>query len=305
MFFHHCRYLNSPYQHQDASQHLVDQGTTDDQHQQQSKAISKEGTPSYPPSYYPYQHPSQEIWWHQHYYQKQLKKKELKDARNVSDLIRQRNLFHQATEDNYNNNVNHHNNQILPVGFGYGMLVGGMTFMAVGVSLSLVTKHVSFIKNTFSPRAIHIGSKSITLLASLSATTRYIHNEQTKHQLKKFGTYLTPTELNMNADILCQHPMIQQAIEEQKRNNKAYYGQRSHHHHHHYGNSDYWWWTKKVQEQEILDEYHNALKHLEERHHRILQAAAEAGNNKNNMDGDSDVKVANTKVVNGFRKRSW
>jgi hypothetical protein len=283
MFFQ-CRFLNSPYHHQDAN-HLVD-NEQQQQQQQQNKAIPKEGPSPYPP-FYPYsQHPSQ-IWWHQQRYQKHLKKKELKDAWDVSDLIRQR--FHLQSEG-------HYDNQILPVGFGYGVLVGGMTFMAVGISLSMISR-VPYIKNTFSPRAIHIGSKSITLLATLGTTSRYVHNEQTRHNLKKIGTYIAPTEPNHNADMLCRHPMIINAIEEQRKRNEAYYNQERHPHFH--GDiNDYWWWSKTVQEQEILDEYHNVLRHCEQR----LQLAS------NNMNDRTTLEVAKTKngIGGGFRKGlSW
>jgi hypothetical protein len=191
----------------------------------------RKGASSYPPFYTYSQHPSQ-IWWHQ----------QLKDARDVSDLFRQR--FHLQSEG--------HDYQSLPTGCGHDVFAGGMTFMAVGISLSMISR-LPYIKYTFtvSPRAIHIGSKSVTLLATLGTPSRYVHNEQTRHNLKKIGTYIAPTEPNHNADMLCQHPMIINAIEEQRKRNKAYYNQERHPHFH--GDiNDYWWWSKTVQEQEIF-----------------------------------------------------
>jgi hypothetical protein len=261
-----------------------------------------------------------QVWWHQQYIrreQQQKKEDDLKEARRVAEIIRQRNLL--TREDD------------VATGMGYGILLGGMTVLAVSLPLVAVSRVVpSSVTTTIGHRAVHIGTRSIALAAGIHVGHRYVRNERTKHHLKVMGTYLTPNEPCVDADIICQHPAIVQAIERQKKEGYWYRPQqqqqpvqRTYQTNYRYGDvspwpatmtppfskrDEYLWWTKSVQEEDILEEYRNVLCHCEQRaggiqrnNHDAAASIATTTNSNNHTKAGSPA----TATSGGFRKRLW
>eukprot|EP00934_Nitzschia_sp_Nitz4_P000655 Nitzschia sp. Nitz4//scaffold94_size78252//10915//11829//NITZ4_005458-RA/size78252-processed-gene-0.3-mRNA-1//1//CDS//3329560350//655//frame0 len=134
--------------------------------------------------------------------------RQMKEAERVADVIAKRNFADER--------IFQGGNQLIPASVGYGLLVGGATFLVLGFPARMFGRyHPSF----------RCGLKFFTIVPAIAAGTTYAKRYETLENLKIIGTHLSPHEPSANADALCRHPLIVKAMQDQKARAASHYGE--------------------------------------------------------------------------------
>jgi hypothetical protein len=208
--------------------------------------------------------PNTKDWWShrrhgacRHYLQQ--RKQQLEQAHTVADVIGKRNFENRIATSGSSTSI-------FPAGIGYGLMVGGATFVAVSIPAMWFARGP--LSRVMSRNAARFSMKLVSAVAAGTVGTRYVSRYQTLEDLKVMGTYLSPTEVSPSADAISQHPIVLSAIQDRQQRiesaDTALGGlpqpmldswKREH--------SNQWW--RPSMDHQILTEYENVLAHCEER----------------------------------------
>lgn len=187
---------------------------------------------------------------------------ELRQAHGVAEVISKRDFGNDGTFRP--DAVRGDDGGLLPSGLGYGLLLGGVTFAAVSLPGRMLARGMAAGGGRYlGPRGVLLATRVVALVAAGTVGTRYVHRHRTLEGLKVLGTHLSPTEPSPNADALCRHPLITQAMEDQ-RNKRNLHGRRQ-------WNQDSWGWQSSstsswwLSDAQILAEFRRVLANCETR----------------------------------------
>lgn len=191
---------------------------------------------------------------------------QLERAHTVADIISKRDF---GTETNIVHRNNH--SGIFPSGFGYGLLLGTATFVAISAP-GMMLARAGLARYVGGGRIAHHAVKTVAFMAGGVVGSKYVQRYQTLEELKILGTHLSPMEPSSSADALCQHPLITQAIAEQRRWN-IHGGEWNPTYSHRWQSSSSSWWLNDAR---ILAEFQQVLANCEQRG-AILEMKGKSG----------------------------
>lgn len=190
---------------------------------------------------------------------------ELRQAHGIAEVISKRDF---GSDGIFRPDVLRSDGGLFPSGFGYGLLLGGIAFAAVSLPGRMLARGA--VGRYVGPRGVLLATRAVALVTAGTVGTRYVQRHQTLEGLKILGTHLSPTEPSPNADALCRHPLITQAMDEQRK--KLNHPGRHHDSWGWHQSSSSWW----LGDDQILTEFRRVLANCEKRSAILKEKATTA-----------------------------